>query len=188
MSADPTAVVLQAASVLLDYPSGEGAPATGTGESSGCCATLPSDDLDLVAAAVGELPAGAPRRHLELFLQGWRGLSAGERERRYVTTFELGAAASLYLTEGRTPGERGAALPELRRAYGRHGADVTPAELPDFLPLMLEVAAHVAPCRRLLEDERAVLERIAGALERRDSPFVLVLRAVLAALPAGGGQ
>ena len=166
---DATAVVLQAASLLLDYP----------GSAS-------DEDLELVAAALAELPADAPRRDLERFVREWRGLSPSRREQRYVETFELDGAATLYLTEGmpRTSRERGAALLDLRRTYARLGAEVRGDELPDYLPLMLEVAAHVPGCRGLLAGERQALTDLATALDRRQSPFALIVRAVLSVLPA----
>lgn len=166
---DATAVVLQAASLLLDYPG----PAS-------------DEDLGLVAAALAELPAGAPRRALERFISEWRRLGPSEREQDYVATFELDGAVTLYLTEGmpRTSRERGAALLDLRRTYARLGAEVRGDELPDYLPLMLEVAAHVPDCRALLAGERQALVDLATALDRRQSSFALVVRAVLSVLPA----
>jgi nitrate reductase delta subunit len=165
---EATAVVLQAASLLLDYPG----PAS-------------AEQLDLVAAALAELPRGPARRPLERFLVWWRGLSDGQREQTYVATFDLDRAVTLYVTEGqpRTSRERGAALLDLRRAYRRDGADVRCDELPDYLPLMLEVAAHLPACRALLAAERTALDDLAAALEERDSPFGFVVAAVLALLP-----
>ena len=166
---DATAVVLQATSLLLDYPGPH-------------CA----EDLELVDAALGELPRSPARRRLERFLAWWRGLDAAEREQRYVATFDLDGAVTLYLTEGkpRTSRERGAALLELRRAYRRDGAPVACDELPDYAPLMLEVAAHVPACRELLAAERPALDGLAAALDERNSPFALVVAAALAVLPA----
>ena len=164
-----TAVVLQAASLLLDYPG----PAS-------------AEELALIEAALAELPRSPARRHLERFLAWWRGLSGAEREQTYVATFDLDRSVMLYVTEGRprTSRERGAALLELRRAYRREGADVTCDELPDYLPLLLEVAAHVPATRGMLASQRTALEGLAAALAERKSPFGLVVAAVLAAVPA----
>jgi len=165
-----TAVVLQAASLLLDYP-------------SQVCA---EEDVELIAAALAELPRSAAKRRLERFLDWWRRLTDGERERSYVATFDLDRTVTLYLTEGRprTSRERGAALLELRRAYRRGGTNVVCDELPDYLPLMLEVAAHASAGGMLLTAERPALEALAAALDERRSPFNLVVAAVLAVLPA----
>jgi nitrate reductase molybdenum cofactor assembly chaperone NarJ/NarW len=171
LAPDAMAVVLQAASLLLDYP----------GPSS-------DQDLALVQTALAELPRTAARRRLERFLAWWRDLSVAERERTYVATFDLDRDVSLYLTEGRplTSRERGAALLELRQAYVHDGAAVVCDELPDYAPLMLEAAAHVPPCRMLLAAERPALDDLAVALEERKSPFALVVTAVLAVLPEAG--
>lgn len=161
---DAGAVLLQAASLLLSYPS----PA---------CA----DDLELVTAALAELPQTRSRRSLERFLAWWTELDANEREQLYVTTFDLDPDVSLYLSEEqpRTSQERGAELLELRRAYRAAGADVTSRELPDYLPLMLEAAASAPACRPLLAARRPTLEALRDGLERRHSPFALVVTGLL---------
>jgi nitrate reductase delta subunit len=166
---EATAVVLQAASLLLNYPG----PAS-------------AEQLELVAAALAELPRSPARRRLERFLAWWRDLGDGEREQAYVATFDLDRAVTLYMTEGRPRAsrERGAALLDLRRAYRRDGADVRCDELPDYLPLMLEVAAHVPASRALLAAEQPALQDLAAALEERKSPFGVVVAAVLAVLTA----
>jgi nitrate reductase delta subunit len=165
---DERAVILQAASLLLDYPGGEA-----------------GEDGRLIAAALDELPAGPARTRLDEFLTWWLALSPLERETHYVEIFDLGEHISLYLTEAH-PGEsrqRGPALIALRQAYRQQGADVTTAELPDYLPLMLEVAANVPGGCGVLAAERQSLERLRRLLEEADSPFHLVIEAVLAALP-----
>jgi nitrate reductase molybdenum cofactor assembly chaperone NarJ/NarW len=165
---DTGAVILQAASLLLDYPS-PASPEVG----------------ELIEAALAELPPSAARRRLDRFLDWWRDLDAAEREQTYVATFDLDRGLTLYLTEDgcRSARERGAALLDLRLAYRAEGADVSRGELPDYLPLMLEVAAHVPATRPLLAARRGALESLAARLTERDSPFGLVVAAVLSALP-----
>jgi nitrate reductase molybdenum cofactor assembly chaperone NarJ/NarW len=166
---DATAVILQAASLLLDYPS----PAS-------------PEVTELIEAALAELPCSAARRQLDHFFAWWSKLDAAVREQTYVATFDLNRGLTLYLTEGRhgTPRERGAALLDLRRAYRVDGADVSCDELPDYLPLMLEVAAHVPAARALLAAERGALEDLAALLAERESPFGQVVGAVLSVLPS----
>jgi nitrate reductase molybdenum cofactor assembly chaperone NarJ/NarW len=167
-ASDATAVVLQAASLLLDYPG----PAS-------------FEVTELIEASLAELPRSAAQRQLDRFLCWWNGLEAAEREQAYVATFDLDRGLTLYLTEGRhrTPRERGAALLDLRRAYRIDGADVSCDELPDYLPLMLEVGAHVPAARALLAARRRALEDLAALLAERDSPFGLIVAAVLSVLP-----
>jgi nitrate reductase molybdenum cofactor assembly chaperone NarJ/NarW len=170
---DATAVVLQAASLLLDYPDPAVPEVTG-----------------LIEAALAELPRAAARLQLDRFLAWWSELDAAEREQTYVATFDLDRGLTLYLTEGRhrTPRERGAALLDLRRAYRIEGADVSCDELPDYLPLMLEVAAHVPAARDLLAAERRALEDLGELLAERESTFGLVVAAVLSVLPTSSGH
>jgi nitrate reductase delta subunit len=164
MAVDSTAVLLQAASLLLSYPAAD-----------------TTADLDLIASALAEQPPSRPRRALERFLAWWTGLDTDEREQSYVATFDLDPDVSLYLSEEqpRTSRTRGAELLELRRAYIAAGVDVTWRELPDFLPLMLEAAAADPACRPLLAARRDALESLKGHLERRQSPFALVVGARL---------
>jgi nitrate reductase delta subunit len=165
---DASSVILQAASLLLDYPG------PGSGEVT-----------ELVEVALAELPRSGARRQLDRFLAWWNELGASEREQTYVATFDLDRGVTLYLTEGRqlTPRERGAALLDLRRAYRDDGADVTCDELPDYLPLMLEVAAHVPAACALLAAEREELEALAALLTERESAFGLIVTAILSVLP-----
>ena len=165
---DVAAVTLQAASVLLSYPT----PDAGR-------------DLGLVAAALAESPRAPGRRLLERFLAWYGDLDGGVREQTYVATFDFGPGHSLYLTEARprTSRERGAALLELRRAYRSAGLDVRTDELPDYLPLLLEAAAHAPACRDLLTGHRDALQALEEGLGRAGSPFALVTQAVLTAMP-----
>lgn len=161
-------VVLQAASLLLDYPGAE-----------------TENDARLIARALDELPAGPGLAQLDQFLGWWLELSPVERQAHYVQIFDLSEHVSLYLTDAR-PGDsrhRGPALLALRQAYRQRGANVTASELPDYLPLMLEVAANVSGASVLLAAERRSLERLKQSLEEAGSPFHLVLAAVLAAVP-----
>jgi nitrate reductase molybdenum cofactor assembly chaperone NarJ/NarW len=162
-----TDVILMAASVVLDYPG----PASG-------------EDLELVAAALAGLPSTPARGHLEQFVAWWRTLSQTEREQFYVATFDMGGV-SLHLTERwrRTSQERGTALLALRRAYRRSGAGMVGNELPDYLPLMLEAAAHLNSCFALLARRQDVITALWVGLETRHNPFAAVLAATLDVLP-----
>lgn len=163
---DTVALTLQTASILLTYPSLEG-----------------DRELDLIADALAESPQAPGRRDVESFLSWWRDLDSGERERTYVETFDFGTGISLYLTEGRlTSRQRGSALLELRRACRDAGAAVRSDELPDYLPLLLEAAAHVPACRDLLARHREALQALAAGLKRSGSHFRLLVDAVLAAI------
>lgn len=138
-------------------------------------------------AAVRELPRSQERRHLEAFWAWFGPRPATELEQAYVETFDLQKRSSLYLTfftEGDTR-QRGQALLRLKRLYATAGLELTPGELPDYLPVMLEFAAF-APGdfgRRLLSEQRRGLELLRLHLLEVESPYGHLLEAICAGLP-----
>lgn len=110
-------------------------------------------------------------------------------QQRWIETFETRRRTSLYLTyysHGDTR-ERGQALLRLRKLYRAGGLPLeSRAELPDFLPVMLEFAG-AAPDgygTALLREHRAGLELLRLALRERGSPYADVVDAVAIALGA----
>jgi len=109
----------------------------------------------------------------------------------FVETFDHRRRCCLYLTyyaHGDTR-KRGMALLAFKNAYRAAGLELAPDELPDHLAVVLEFAATVDPAagRRLLLDHRAGVELLRLALDDAGSPYVDVLRAVTATLPALSG-
>lgn len=170
--ADARAVVFRAAALLLDYPASDAAAAEA--------------DARLVSEAVDDLPASPARRRLRSFLAAWLDLRPAEREALFVETFDLAPQHSLHLGfwRGGDAGRRAAFLLRLRSAYRASGLDVSAAELPDYLPLLLEYAAVAPGGARVLAAEAGALERLRASLASAGSSFELVVSAVLAALPA----
>lgn len=163
-------VVLQAASLLLQYPD----------------ATLRSA-LPTLRAAVTELPAGVARTRLLDTLRYLDGTPAAELEQRYVRVLDQKRRCCLYLTwwtDGETR-RRGMALARLKSLYRQHGLSLDGGELPDFLPVVLEFAATVDPAAglELLQEYRAGLELLRLALTELDSPYAGPVEAVCALLP-----
>jgi nitrate reductase molybdenum cofactor assembly chaperone NarJ/NarW len=163
------ATARQVASLLLDYPDEE------------LLARLP-----LLRAVAAPLPAelagplGRALDHLET-------TPLAEQQADYVQTFDLRRRCCLYLTYyayGDTR-KRGMALLQFKHLYGRAGMQLSDAELPDHLAVVLEFAATGDAVRgeRLLNQHRAGVELIRLALEERTSPYADVLRAVCATLP-----
>jgi nitrate reductase molybdenum cofactor assembly chaperone NarJ/NarW len=163
------ATARQVASLLLGYPDEE------------LLGRLP-----LLRAASAPLPAelAAP---LGRFLDHLETTPLPVLKTDYVETFDHRRRCSLYLTYyayGDTR-KRGMALLQFKHLYGRAGMQLTDAELPDHLAVVLEFTAtgDAARGERLLCEHRAGLELIRLALEERGSPWAWVLQAVSATLP-----
>jgi nitrate reductase delta subunit len=98
-----------------------------------------------------------------------------ELERLYVEAFDFSKQCSLHLTY-HVHGDRrqrGVAMLELKRAIRDAGFEPPGDELPDYLPLLLEVAALADGDAgvRLLEDQRVGLELVRRGLAGESSPF-----------------
>jgi nitrate reductase delta subunit len=145
------------------------------------------DARDEVAAAIAELPDSKVKSSLAAFDDYLAGAGTVEVAESYVETFDLRRRTSLYLTyylHGDTR-KRGMALLRLRRLYRAAGLEAETAELPDYLPLMLEFAA-LAPDgfgESLLVEHRPALELLRAGLHDAASPYAHLLDALSAGLP-----
>jgi nitrate reductase delta subunit len=106
-----------------------------------------------------------------------------ELQERYVDLFDRGRSLSLYLFE-HVHGEsrdRGQAMIDLKSLYERHGLAIESRELPDYLPLLLEFLSTLPldEACKLLGQTAHILEALAKRLEKRKSPYALLLRAAL---------
>lgn len=108
-------------------------------------------------------------------------------EERYAATFDGGRLLSLHLLEhvygdGK---ERGKALAELSQRYADLGMLVDGRETPDYLPALCELAT-VCGERGLavLAEARPVIELLARSLLERQSPYALLVQALVEALGA----
>lgn len=167
------AALYQAASLLLDYPTPE-----------------LIERLPLIRAVVDERGAvAAPIRALVDHLES---TPLGEAQAEYVETFDLRRRCCLYLTYYRygDTRKRGTALVDVLDAYSSAGADLSAAELPDHLGVLLEFGAlhDLDRCRRLLVENRPGLELLRISLTDRGSAWAGVLEAVSATLPPIGGH
>lgn len=156
------------ASVLLQYPT------------AALFAGL--DELDAFAAGTGPKPA---REAFGRFLAWLRETEPTEVAQHYVEIFDLRRRCALYLTYYRygDTRKRGMAMLEFKTAYRAAGFDPTDAELPDYLPMVLEFAALADSGRKLLHGHRADLELLRRALAKADSPYAEVAAAVCARVP-----
>ncbi|GIG65458.1 nitrate reductase molybdenum cofactor assembly chaperone [Phytomonospora endophytica] len=170
VSARAQAVALQAASMCLQYPD------------AALLAQLP-----VAAEAVDALPPSPARERLGHFLDRAGATEPGELARHYVELFDTRKRCCLYLTwwsDGETR-RRGSALAGLKERYRRAGADFDHAELPDFLPAVLEFAATVdlATGLELLQEHRPGLELLRLALLEAKTFYAAPVEAVCALLP-----
>ena len=164
------AIVLQAASVCLQYPDD---------------AVLQA--LPLVRDAVDALPKSVARERLVAFLEHAATTSPGTLAEHYVAVFDQRRRCCLYLTwwsDGETR-RRGGALAALKQRYRAAGVELDTTELPDFLPTALEYAAtaDLADGLELLQEHRAGLELLRLALLDAHTPFAAPVEAVCALLP-----
>jgi len=156
------------ASVLLQYPT------------AALFAGL--DHLDAVAAATGHRAA---RQAFGRFLAWLRVTPPDQVAQHYVATFDLRRRCALYLTYYRfgDTRRRGMAMLEFKAAYRAAGFEPSDAELPDYLPMVLDFAALTGRGQRLLRSRRADLELLRRALAKAGSPYEDVVAAVCAQLP-----
>lgn len=136
-----------------------------------------------------EAASAAPRASREpfgIFLQ-WLGRTPPDTvATHYVETFDLRRRCALYLTYYRygDTRKRGMAMLTFKAAYRAAGLEPLDAELPDYLPLVLDFAALHPRGEKLLRDHRADLELLLQALRDVPSPYADVAEAVCAQLPA----
>lgn len=113
-----------------------------------------------------------------------------ELQENYVATFDRNPAHSLHLFE-HVHGEsrdRGQAMVDLLDEYRRLGLEMATNELPDHVPLFLEVLGHIDPeqARALLDEAIHVLAALGDRLARDESPYAgvfTVLRSMTDVVP-----
>jgi nitrate reductase molybdenum cofactor assembly chaperone NarJ/NarW len=168
-AAADTPLVHRIASVLLRYPD----------EPMLAC-------LDDITAALPALADRADRTRLAAACDHLLSLRPTEAAQQYVDTFDHTRRRSLHLTYYRhgDTRARGMALLALKRAYRQAGHEPPEAELPDFLPLILEFAALAPePGHRILLQCRAGLELLRQALHEHSTPYAGVLDTLCGRLP-----
>lgn len=162
-------LIWRIAALLLDYPTVQ---------------TIAMAD-ELVAAAE-QLPEAVQRSLLD-FVEWFGQADLMDLAAAYVETFDMRRRSSLHLTYyayGDTR-KRGMALLRFKHAYRQAGIEIGDAELPDYLPMVLEFAATVdqAQGERLLAEHVPVLELLRLSLQDSGSRYANLLQAILATLP-----
>lgn len=144
------------------------------------------DRLHLLEAELAGLPEplAAP---LQEFIDAARAVGAQEWQRRYVATFDLKRKCSLYLSYFATGDtrKRGTALVTFIEAYRAAGWELDAAELPDYLPMVLEFSARSDDpiAEVLLAAHVEGIEVLRAALEGLSSPWASLVGVVTASLP-----
>lgn len=111
-----------------------------------------------------------------------------QAQAHYVDLFDRKRRACLYLSyylNGDTR-RRGMALVEFKELYRSAGWDATDAELPDFLPTLLQFAAagDTDAAEEVLAMHRAGLVVLATALREAHSPYAALADLLLDVVPA----
>ncbi|MDX6364031.1 nitrate reductase molybdenum cofactor assembly chaperone [Streptomyces sp. NPDC058274] len=142
------------------------------------CLTYPDEEfferLPLLRQAAPELRE---------FLDHAAATPPGDLAAHYVRVFDFKSRHSLYLSwwrDGDTR-RRGMALVRFKEVYREHGLEFSGAELPDFLPAVLEFSAQAGTV--LLREHRSGLELLRIALTDHGTPYAQVLDAICATLP-----
>ena len=106
-----------------------------------------------------------------------------DAETQYVELFDRGRRTALHLFEHihGDSRDRGPAMIDLIRTYEAAGLIITPDELPDYLPLVLEYASTQPPraAREFVAEFGHLLAAIRQALVHRDSDYAAVFDALL---------
>jgi nitrate reductase molybdenum cofactor assembly chaperone NarJ/NarW len=141
---------------------------------------------DEILAARARIAGKAPTL-LANFAAWWANEEPGALRERYVSDLDLRGQTGLYLTHHRfgDKRQRGRALIAFKRLYRQAGWEISSWELPDYLPLVLELA-YVDPevGMPVLAEYRAEIQAISRGLESANSPWTDVLAAVCDQLPS----
>ena len=147
-------------------------------------ATLRAHLPDMGAALHAERALAAPRlAELDALIASVGRKAVMDVEADYVELFDRGRATSLHLFEHvhGDSRDRGPAMIDLTKTYEQAGLFLGEGELPDFLPVVLEFASTLEPrqAREFLGEMAHIFNAIFAALQKRESPYAVVLGALL---------
>ncbi|MFF0016599.1 nitrate reductase molybdenum cofactor assembly chaperone [Streptomyces sp. NPDC005374] len=145
-------------------------------QAAALCLTYPDDDF---RARLPLLREAAPQ--LREFVDHAAVTPAPELAAHYVRVFDVGNRHGLYLSRW----QNGMSAARFKEVYRAAGLEFAGAELPDFLPSVLEFTARTGDLGPLTE-HRDGLGQLRSGLGDLGTPYASVLDAVCATLPAGG--
>jgi nitrate reductase delta subunit len=151
--------------------------------------SYPTEDMRRALPEIADVIRATPllaSRERDNLLDLINDLGSGDllrAEERYVDLFDRGRALSLNLFE-HLHGEsrdRGEAMVDLSRIYGRAGFELSARELPDYLPVVLEYLScrDLAEARAMLTDCAHILTAIGRSLVARRSRYAAILQALI---------
>ncbi|MFL5995248.1 MAG: nitrate reductase molybdenum cofactor assembly chaperone [Streptomyces sp.] len=151
-------------------------------QAAALCLTYPGDDF---RARLPLLREAAPQ--LREFVDHAAVTPARELAAHYVQVFDLGDRHSLYLSRWQDGDTRwrGMSPTRFKDVYRAAGLEFAGAELPDFLPSVLEFTARTGDID-LLTEHRDALRQLRSRLTDFGTPYATVLDAVCATLPTAG--
>lgn len=139
---------------------------------------------ELRRAVIDEGGVGGRRlEELSAFIDALDRMPALDVEAAYVELFDRGRATSLHLFEHvhGDSRDRGPAMIDLAKTYEQKGLYLSPGEMPDYLPTVLEFASMQPPAvaREFLAEMTHILQAIFSALSKRQSAYASVLGALI---------
>lgn len=147
-------------------------------------ATLRSH-LSEMRTALHEECAMTPDRlkELDVLFATLGGSDVLDIEAQYVELFDRGRATSLHLFEHvhGDSRDRGPAMIDLAQTYEKAGLFLTPDEMPDYLPVVLQFVSTQPPleARAFLAEMAHIFNAIFNALQQRSTPYASVLGALI---------
>ncbi len=157
----------KALSALLDYPTGDLQAAV--------------REIRIALHAEGMLRRESISR-LDAVFDMLAGHDLLTLQERWVSLFDRVRSLSLHLFEHvhGDSRDRGPAMVDLIAHYQKGGFSLSPDELPDYLPVVLEFCSQLpaGEARMLLADVAPLLAPIQARLSKRASPYAAILAAV----------
>lgn len=137
-------------------------------------ATALHDEAALSAGRLAEL---------EALIEALQQQAPLDTEAAYVELFDRGRSTSLHLFEHvhGDSRDRGPAMIDLAQTYEKAGLFLSPGELPDYLPVVLEFASTQPPkeARAFLGEMTHILNALFTALVKRESRYASVVGALI---------
>ena len=133
-------------------------------------------------------------RRIMDFIAYLQSIPIAEQQKNYVNTFDFNEKTNLYLTYAKLKEEkdRGQVLLKLKQIYQNEGLLMESAELPDYLPLVLEFMAIAEEeiSAQLFKQLQETIQTLRRELKAINSPYTGLIDSILIIMdskPAKGG-